>query len=112
MAQEITGAPFTDDLDLFRIVSTSTPNNALVVTATGQLEVTTDIQCAKLKNDGEEFIKYGHVINASLNLEKDRVVVRFACTECNEILGEKVLFKLPKSKKKEKCLTRMVKGDK
>ncbi len=83
-----------------------------VVNVNAQLNVSSGITCSEMGTAGEEFTDRGHNISAILSLEKDRVIVKFTCSHCEDILGEKVLFELPKSKKKEKCLARMVKGDK
>jgi len=58
--------------------------------------------------EGETF-QHGHKITGHLYIEHDKVFVKFICSECNEILAEKVIFKLPKKVKKAKCLPRLVK---
>ena len=77
-----------------------------------QLNIEAGVKCSKISQRGEAFSDYGHRVSPSIEIEKDKIVVRFSCEDCEEVLAEKVLFKLPKSIKKKKCLPRMIKGDK
>jgi len=91
----------------------STPYDFVIKSAMTdtQLDLSADVRCGSITYGGERYTDYGHDIQGTIELQSDKVVIKFACTYCKEVLNEHVLYEIPKSIKKKKCLARMVKGE-
>ena len=57
----------------------------------------------------DEKVKEGHVLQGTLKIYGDAVVVEYYCSHCDAVIHREVISRVPKSIIEEKCLPRIVK---